>query len=438
VSRPNPRRVAAEILTDWATSSRKVDEIRDKQFSKGQWEERDRALLTEMVYGVVRQKSVLDIELAELVTPPLDKLKPGLLEILEVALYQIRHLDRVPDHAVVNEAVEHARFVAGNNGGGLVNAVLRSALRKAPAERPVDAFNTPGTPFHRWRNYWSQQWGDDKTDTLVQFFKSIPPIGLRRNLLKTESDEQWQQILRDEGVKFEVLPDWPGYVYARDFRPSELKSLGQGLTTVQDPSPSMAVKALDPQPGERVLDLCCAPGGKTALIWEMMGGKGELLALDKSMKRNHQTRETLERMGHSAVEVISEDLLAYEGQPFDRVLLDVPCSGTGVAHRRADLLMRRTPLQVDQIAKVQRQLLVKAASLVKVGGVLVYSTCSLEPSENEKRVRLFDKRASEEFIREELPESIPQAMRTEKGVAATWPPRDKVDGAFVCRWRRTK
>ncbi len=438
MSRPNPRRAAAEIITDWATSSRKVDAIRDKHLAEGEWDDRDRALLTEIVYGVVRHKSVLDIELSKLVKPPLKKLKPGLLEILEVALYQLRHLDRVPDHAVVNEAVNHARHLAGNNGGGLVNAVLRSALRQTPPDRPVDAFTTPGTPFNRWRNFWSQQWGEEKTDTLIQFFKSIPSIGLRRNLLRTESDDQWQQILRDEGVKFEPLPDWPGFVYAREIRPAELPSFQQGLTTVQDPAPSMAVRALDPQPGERVLDLCCAPGGKSALIWEMMAGDGQLIALDKNMKRNHQTRETLERLGHTSVEVITEDLLAYESQPFDRVLLDVPCSGTGVAHRRADLLVNRSPLQVDQIAKVQRQLLNKAASLVKRGGILVYSTCSLEPAENEKRVRLFDKRASEELIRDKLPESIPSSLRGGNGIAATWPPRDKVDGAFVTRWKRIK
>ncbi|MCB2211516.1 16S rRNA (cytosine(967)-C(5))-methyltransferase RsmB [bacterium] len=430
------RRVAADILTDWAKTKGKIDEVRDRHLGKVELDERDRGLVTEIVYGVTRNQAALHDELAKRVNPPLNKLKPGLLPILEVALYQLRYLDRIPDHAAVNEAVDHARFVAGNNGGGLVNAVLRSAIRQ-PQERPVDAFTHKGTPLHRWRERWRQQWGDEKTDTLVHFYKTVPPVGLRRNLLRTESDEQWHEILTAEGVEFEVLPDWPGSVYARDVRPAELPSFEQGVTTVQDPAPSLSVRVLDPRPGERVLDMCCAPGGKTALIWELMRGEGTLIAVDKSMKRNKLTRETLQRLGHDAVEVVTEDVVKYEAAAFDRVLIDVPCSGTGVAHRRADLLVNHSPMQVDHMAKVQRQLLNRAAKLVKPGGVLVYSTCSLEPAENEKRVSAFDKRFAGEFEREDLLDSIPQAIRGEIGIAATWPPRDKVDGAFVTRWRRT-
>ncbi|MBS1260743.1 MAG: Ribosomal RNA small subunit methyltransferase B [Calditrichaeota bacterium] len=433
--RPNPRRVAADILASWETGRDKIDQVRDELLAGDGWDDRDRALVTEIVYGVVRHRNALRDELGNRVHAPLKRLQAGLLPILEVGLYQLRHLDRVPAHAAVNEAVNHARELAGDKPAGLVNAVLRASA-KTPVERPVDAFSHPGNPLNRWRDHWAAQWGEEKSDTLVRFFSRVPPTGLRRNLLKTESDEQWHGILREEAVEFEAVVGWPGYLYAREIRPDDLPSFRRGLTTVQDPSTSLAVTALDPRPGETILDLCCAPGGKTALIWERMGGRGELVAVDKSLKRNQLTRRTLQRLGHTGVRVLTEDLLQFQGGPFDRVLIDVPCSGTGVAHRRADLLIRRAPLQIDQLAKVQRHLLNAAAELVKPGGVLVYSTCSLEPAENETRVSEFDKRHGDRFARDPLSGTAPEALRLGDGIAGTWPPRDGVDGAFVARWRR--
>jgi 16S rRNA (cytosine967-C5)-methyltransferase len=434
----NPRRVAAEILAKWETGSQKIDTLRDDFLKDGDnWDDRDRALVTEITYGVVRKIASIDQELEEYVDSGLAKMQHNLLSILRVGLYQIRHLDRVPTHAVVNEAVEHARAWVNEKASGLVNAVLRRALRDSD-RRPVDAFYIDGHQLNKWRFKWLEKFGEEKTDQLIRYFETVPEIGLRRNLLKTSSDEEWQEILKAEGVDFHTIDGFPGFVYAKKVRPSELKSFQDGITTVQDPATAISVRALDPQPGEKILDLCCAPGGKTAHIWEKMEGKGQLVAVDKHMKRNKMTREGLNRLGHEGVQVLSDDIMKMTKESYDRVLIDVPCSGTGVAHRRPDLLTNRSPLKIAKYGQIQRSLINHASQMVKVGGVLVYSTCSLETEENEMRVQGFNKKYPGDFVLESLSGDIPEGLVDQKGWVRTWPPSDNIDGAFVARWRRVK
>ncbi len=432
----NPRKVAVDILADWQTGPQPIDQIRDRALAKVTFsDDRDRALVTELVYGVVRNVTEIDQKLSGIVTSPLDKMQIKLLTILRLGMYQIFYLDRIPNHAIVDESVKLAKDEFGPGAGGLVNAVLRRAAGEEP-QRPVDAFDAPSGPLRNWRNHWEQNWGEEKTRELIEHFKNIPPVGLRRNLLKTESVEEWHEILKKEGVDFTTVDGWPNYVYVKRVQPGELPSFKAGITTVHDPAAGMSPYILDPQPGESILDLCSAPGGKTALIWELMQGKGSLLSVDRSMKRNKLTREGLKRLGHTDVKVQTEDAMTWKGGPFDRVLIDVPCSGSGTAHRRADLLVKRSPLQVGQMVKLQRSLLDHAREMVKVGGILVYSTCSLEPEENQKRMSFFEKKWAGSFEREEIPAVIPEAWRDEAKYAATWPPRDHVDGAFAVRWRR--
>ncbi|MBD3165738.1 hypothetical protein GF324_04010 [bacterium] len=433
----NPRRVAAEIIARWENTGEPVDRIRDELIgSEGGWEERDRSLVTELAYGVSRNCPALDDQLRELVHGDLKKMQHRLLAILRVGVYQLAHLDRVPDHAVVDEAVSHARDLFGQGPAGLVNAVLRKAAGMETL-RPVDAFNAPAGAHAQWKRHWQEFFGEERTEELVEWFTHIPPVGLRRNLLRTESDEQWHDILRSEGVDFSPVEARPGYVYAKGVRPDSLPSFQQGLTTAHDPGASLAPEILDPQPGEQILDCCCAPGGKTALLWELGGGNLQLLGVDKVLKRNRLTRQGLKRLGHEGIEIETADLMHWEpDRLFDKVLLDAPCSGTGTAHRRPDLLVKRPPQQVSQLARLQRSLMDRAAQWVKPGGVFVYSTCSLEPLENSRRAKGFDAKWGVTFERDDLPDSVPEPWRTGEGEAATWPPRDKVDGAYAVRWRR--
>lgn len=431
------RRLAVTILSKWLHSNGHIDHIRDEALKTvPDMDERERALLTELVYGVVRNQQELNTVLASSVHGNIDKMQHKLKAILWLGLYQLTYLDKIPVHAAVDESVSLAKEFFGAGPAGLVNAVLRRAAGEEP-KRPVDAFDAPKGPMALWKRQWVNNWGEEKARELIQFFADIPPIGLRRNLVETETDEEWHEILKSEGVTELLLIDnWPGYVYVKGVRPDSLPSFEKGITTAQDPAAGIAPAALDPQPGESVLDLCAALGGKTAVIWERMKREGSVLAIDRSMKRNRITREGLKRLGHTGVKVETGDVMMINEKGYDRVLIDVPCSGTGVSHRRPDLLIKRVPLQDSHLPKLQRKLLERAAKAVKPGGVLVYSTCTLEASENEQRVKIFERKFADEFVREELPEAIPERWRKDTGIAATWPPIDKVDGAFVVRWRR--
>ncbi|MBZ0263426.1 16S rRNA (cytosine(967)-C(5))-methyltransferase RsmB [bacterium] len=431
------RTLAVEILTLWKQNTQPIDHIRDRLLTGSDLEERDRNLVTEIVYGVVRNSDAIDAQLARHVHAKLEKMQDRLLSILRVGAYQLVYLDRVPAHAVINDAVEMTKKAFSQSQAGLVNAVLRKISKmNEPAKRPIDAFYAKGSPLYRWRAKWLDDWGEEKTDALIQFFANMPRIGLRRNLLKTESDSAWLEILKAEGVKIQTLENWAGYVYSSGIQPDSLPSFNNGITTVQDPAAGIAPRVLDPQPGENILDLCSAPGGKSAVIWELMGGEGTLLAIDRSMKRNSLTRDGLKRLGHTAISVETADIMEWNGGLFDRVLIDVPCSGTGVAHRRPDLLVRRSPKDVPQLAKIQRSLINHASEYVKPGGILVYSTCSLEKEENERICAGFDKRNGSQFKHDPIPDTIPDAWRKDESTVAVFPSEHHIDGAFVKRWKR--
>lgn len=432
----NPRKVAVDILARWAQTGGKIDEIRDHALERTNVaDQRDRALVTELVYGVVRHYDEIQDVLKKTVRADLDKMQADLRAILQCGVYQLLHLDRIPEHAAVNESVNLARSRYGQKAAGMVNGVLRGVQRKKGEIVPA---SWESGNLALWRAKWEAQWGTEKAQQLIEFYKSArPTIPLRRNLLRTESDREWREILKQEHIETVLVDGWPGYVYVKSrVKPATLRSFKQGKTTVQDPATGISVHLLDPQPGDRVLDLCCAPGGKSAHIWERMRGNGSVTAVDKSARRNEKTREALVRMRHKAIQVLDEDVLEYEAEPFDRVLVDVPCSGTGVAHRRADLLARRGPGDVKEIAELQEKLLLKAASLVKPGGILVYSTCSLEPEENRLRAEWFDRTMSGTFERAALPKGLLKSWVLGPGEAGTWPPEHHVDGAFAVRWRR--
>lgn len=433
-----PRRAAANILAEWANSrGSSIDVLRDRFLeSVSQWEARDRALLTELLYGVTRHLPEIDSRLNEFLTTSVRQVQLQLLAVLRVGVYQLYYLDRVPDHAVVDEAVEHAKTIGGKKTAGFVNAVLRRAVRER-GDSKVERKDGEAR-FDAWRVKWAGQWDEAQTESLIRFFSTIPPLGLRRNLLKTGSDEEWIELLKSEGVDPILLPDRPGYVHARSVRPDSLASFQRGETTVQDPGAGIPILTLDPQPGERILDLCGAPGGKAAAIWERMGGSGTLVTVDREPERQVRTRETLGRLGHSAVDVVTADVLELSLPPGDRVLIDVPCSGTGVAHRRADLAVRRGPEELAPFTMLQASLLDAAAELVRPGGILVYSTCSLEPEENQRQALAFDSRWEGKFRRAELPETLKQEWVVGPGEVMTWPPRDEMDGSYAVRWLRVE
>ena len=411
----------------------------------------DRRLCQELVYGVVRWQATLDWLIA-LKTQGRPQ-KPGLQDLLRLGLYQIFWLDRIPDHAAVHETVAMAKRAGFGPQAGFVNAVLRGFLREAVATKIRLADLKTAQPALGWSQpdwlvaRWSKHWGNERTRALLEWNNLPAKLYARVNTLRTEAGKllaQW----RGEGVDYDFLTrDWTGesMVFELKSHPplTTLESFRQGGFYIQDPSTLLAVRELDPRPGETVLDLCAAPGGKTTFIAQLMDNEGHIVAGDVAEERLKLVRENCTRLGVTCVEAVtaraqivetgarkvvtSETTLASRqatpsGSPppqrFDKILVDAPCSNTGVLRRRVDLRWRIQLEEIPRLQSTQLSLLRRAAGLLKPGGLLVYSTCSLEPEENSEVISQF------------LSEDSGFKLARDR---ALLPFTDGVDGAFVAR-----
>lgn len=392
--------------------------------------DRDRRFCQELVYGVVRWQATLDW-LIDRKTSGREQ-KPMLRNLLRLGLYQIFWLDRVPDHAAVHEMVELARHFGFGPQSGFVNAVLRGYLRETAATEAL-LEELKGTQPHlgfshpQWLvERWTRRWGPEKTAALMQWNNSPPGTFAGVNTLKTDPGkliEQW----RAEGVEYDfVRRDWleENSVFELKSHPAlnRLASFRDGGFYIQDPGTLLAVRELDPQPGERILDFCAAPGGKLTYIAQWMRNEGRLVAHDSSAERTRWIQENCARLGVTNVEIARPGIVDVPAETLDRILVDAPCSNSGVMRRRVDLRWRINAAEVDWLHEVQLGLLVKVAPLVKPGGLLVYSTCSLEPEENDTVV--------EEFLRQETRFKL-ERQRT------LLPFADGVDGTYVARLSKT-
>jgi 16S rRNA (cytosine967-C5)-methyltransferase len=399
---------------EWEKGTTFSDEILHGLLERHPLQPSDRGLLTELFYGVLRHLRQLDFLIAQLREGALDERTRNLLR---AGLYQIFHL-RVPAHAAVNETVS----MAGPTRG-LVNAVLRRALREQEglsqrlAAQPLAVREShPDFLVDRW----TTQFGEESAEALCRLNNTPSENFFRVNTLKT-SLERLLELQPDAFVQDAAR----GVLKLRRI-PAEWLDSGWGY--VQDPSTLLAPDLLDPQPGERVLDACAAPGGKSTYLAQKMGGRGRVMACDLYDSRIRRLKENVARLGTISVRVhLLDFLLVPEAgsplleAPFDRILLDVPCSNTGVIRRRVDVRWRLTEEDFLRMPVQQFALVRRAVPLLKAGGVLVYSTCSLEHEENAAVV---------EQITRELPELALEEVRT------SLPFRDAVDGSFAARFRK--
>ena len=405
----------------------------------------DRGLCQELAYGVARWQATLDWLIARKTQGRTQK--TALQDLLRLGLYQIFWLDRIPDHAAVNETVEMAKQRGFGAQAGFINAVLRGYLREHDETKKLLAGLKISQPALGWSHpewlvaRWQKRWGDERTRLLLEWNNTPPKTFARVNTLKADAGKlltQW----RDENVEYDFIRrDWfeDNLVFELESHPAlaVLPSFQQGLFYVQDPSTLLAVHELDPRPGETILDFCAAPGGKTTCLAQLMNNQGRIVAREVSSERLRLVGENCARLGVTCVELRSsrreEAQTSKSGnsqsrftpaatEVFDRVLLDAPCSNTGVMRRRVDLRWRIQPEENQRLRTMQLNLLRQAAAAVKGGGVLVYSTCSLEPEENSEVVKEFLSQQPG-FTLERERELLPFA--------------DGVDGAFVARLKQT-
>jgi len=389
----------------------------------------DRRLCQELVFGVVRWQRTLDWLIARK-TEGRDQ-KPALRTLLRLGLYQMFWLDRVPDHAAVNETVALARELGYGPQAGFVNALLRGCAReREPIQGELEALKTSaparGYSHPDWLcERWQARWGADALRRLLDWNNQPPRTFARVNTLRVEPGallEQWRQ----ENVAYDFFQrDWTGenLVFELKSHPplTHLPSFIQGGFYIQDPSTLLAVHLLDPQTDDRLLDLCAAPGGKTTYLAQRLNNRALIVACDSSAPRLQRLQENCARLGVTCVEVVVTDALPQSvvgPLSYDRVLVDAPCSNTGVLRRRIELRWRIRPEELQRLQALQLRLLQTAATRLKSGGTLVYSTCSLEPEENLDVVQ--------QFLAQH------PGLRLE-GERELLPFRDGVDGAYVAK-----
>jgi 16S rRNA (cytosine967-C5)-methyltransferase len=449
-SRHTARSLALQVLLECRRHDAFVQEVLDRHLAEQLLSAADRRLATQLSYGVLRRRGTLDFLLRPFVHRPVWKTEPWLADALALGTYQLALLTHIPPHAALHETVELASTYGRASAKGFLNGVLRRVAElitdertdtPAPDALPLEArqyrrltrpvlpdpaadpleylraaFALPAWLAQRWR----ERFGDEECRRLGFWFAGPGPLTLRCNPLRCSRDELLRS-LAEAGVAAEPSEHPQALRLKEPAAIRELPGYRQGWFSVQDESAMNVGSAVAPQPGETILDLCAAPGGKATHLAEQMGDRGRVIACDMDTGRLQTVAELARRLGLTTIET---HLIEKQGEPpagpFDRVLVDVPCSNTGVLGRRPEARWRLRPADLPHLQALQTRLLEQAIERVRPGGVVVYSTCSIEPEENREVV---------EKVRKECPE-----VRLETEQPAV--PGRPADGGYWARLRR--
>jgi len=433
------RGLAVKILNRIERTDAYLDKLLDHEMKNSELNGHDKALLYEIVHGVTRWMGRLDWILNGFYKGQFSKAIPNLKNGLRVALYQILFLDRIPDHAAVNEAVEFVKKLQGQKSADLTNAILRNIIRSKSAIRYPDPnedligylsayYSHPSWMVKRY----VERFGAEETEKLLIANNEKPYLTLRVNAIKT-TESEFKSLLDSVNLKYRSGEFLNEFVQLQNLTNiTAWDYYTKGYFNIQDESTGLACRLLDVEPGMRVLDLCAAPGGKTAYLGSLMNNVGEIVALDKYEARLKLLKANNVRLGLTCVTTVESDALDYNSEPFDRVLADVPCSGTGTLSKKPDIKWKRDIFDLKKMTASQIKLLEKAASLVKPGGAVVYSTCSIEPEENFEIVKQFLNKHPN-FKLESAKEKFNDEVIDENGCIQTLPQKHQMDGAFAAK-----
>lgn len=407
-------------------------------------EPRERAQVREYVQNILRKRSYLDFLIDHYATIDVTEMKTDLKNILRLGIYDMLFMDSTPDYAAINEAVELGKAKMGSKTGDFINAILRNLQRdieQLPKPQFKDRTKLVATTFSHpeWLvSRWSSRFGEREAFQLMQANNTRPSFYVRANTMRT-TIANFELRMEKLGVEFEAS-DWlPNFYKVQSVQPFIEKGLlKKGICQVQDIAAGFAPFILDPQPNEKIYDLCAAPGTKSIMISDLTEGESDILAVDISGERLEKLAESALNFGAENIKIRRGDILELSLPLADAVLLDAPCTGTGVLSKRADLRWRRDEEGLKNAVELQAQLLEEAANMVKRGGRLVYSTCSLEPEENMEQVQKFLENYPT-FELQPLEDFVPEEVLTEDGLAyQTYPHKHDSDGHFGVLLIRTK
>jgi 16S rRNA (cytosine967-C5)-methyltransferase len=412
-------------------------------------DERDRALAAEIVHGTLRWQRSLDHLIHHFARRPVQKVDADIRTILRLSVYQLLRLDRVPASAVVDDAVNLARAARKTSASGFVNAVLRALLRQRnrlplPA-RPDNSDDREAAMAYLGVTHshpdwlvarWLDRYGFAATERWVQFNNAAPPLALRANRLRAPRD-QVRAALAVTDVETEPTVYAPDGLIVTSGNP--LKGSEQ-FFTVQDEASQLVPLVVDARPGERILDLCASPGGKTTQMAADMEDTGLLAACDVRPRRIQLLNDTIRKSGarHAHIVLVDRAGELPFGTPFDRVLVDAPCSGLGTVRRDPDIRWRRAQDELPALAQAQIALLARAAAVVRPGGRLVYATCSSEPEENEGVIDAFLAEHGDFAVIDLRAEGFPilQPLLDDRGMLRTLPYRHALEAFFAAAMKR--
>ncbi len=442
------RKLAAEILSKVETRKAYADHLLDHTFRTVFLTAPDRALLNELTNGTLRWRGRLDAQLGGFLRRPLHDSEPFIRNLLRLTLYQLSFLDRIPDYAAVNDAVELAKAHGGEKAAGFVNGVLRNFLRGHKELSKPDAktgaisalagyWSHPDWLIKRWQDYI----GVEEIEALLKANNEAAPLVLRANHLKN-TRASLLTLLQSESVDASPTPWSPqGIVVQSKIPVNQLPGFRDGRFQIQGEASQLVAYLLDPQPGERILDACAAPGGKTTHIAEMMTDQGEVLATDISIQGLKRLEDNATRLGLNSIRVFHADangaIPDAPTEPFDRILVDAPCSGFGTLRSHPEIKWNRVEQDIQRLSRLQRRILARAAGYLKTGGILVYSTCTLTRDENEAAVEEF-LASRNEFVLDDAASYLPgQSRNMVRGrYFMALPHRHNTDGFFAARLRK--
>ncbi|MBL8070039.1 MAG: 16S rRNA (cytosine(967)-C(5))-methyltransferase RsmB [Nitrospira sp.] len=453
------RRAAMKALLAIDTAGMLGDDLFDQVSSREALDLRDRAFMVELVRGVLRYRATLDWRLGLLSDRRITKLPTLVQTILRLGAYQLLYLDRVPDSAAVNESVQMTKQQSrrlGRDWSGFVNAVLRALLRSPEPAWP-DAGSDPVVALAvryscpAWLvERWCRRLGAERAEVLCRASVEAPPLTLRVNTLRTSRSALLADLAAAQVEANPTSVSEVGIQLSRSCAVIDLPGYVEGRFYVEDEAGQLIPLLLDVQPGQRVLDACAAPGGKATHLAALMANQGEIVAVDRVSTRLDLVMANCRRLGVKILTPLAGDLRALVGaeiashpmlsRPFDRILLDAPCSGLGVLRRHPEGKWYKTPESIAQHRRMQVELLAVTSRLLRPGGVLVYSACSIEPEETESIIDEFCQ-AHHQFRRESIAPWLPPAglpFVTPRGDLSTMANSNRMDLFFAARVRRSE